>query len=78
MRRIAVVLIATAIVMVVIVMTGAGPAVAQQGKGKAKASQQPMPPQTGGIPVAAVIAPAALGAGILLVGGGLLVRRKLR
>ena len=81
LRRIAVVLIASAIVMVVVMMSGAGPATAQKAKGKAKAAapakQAPMP-QTGGIPLGAVAAPAALGAGVLLIAGGMLIRRKIR
>jgi hypothetical protein len=76
-RRMAVVLVATAIVMAMVVMAGAGPAVAQKGKGKAKAAQQPMP-KTGGVPISGVVASAAVGAGVLLFGGGLLVRRKTR
>ena len=83
MKRIAV-MIAAAAMVVALLMTAAGPGVAQQkagkaggGKAKAAAKQAPMP-QTGGIPLSALAAPAGLGAGVLLVGGGMLIRRKMR
>ena len=88
MRRIISVLTA-AIVLAALVMVMAVPAVAQststkeeiaqaKQKGKAKAKQKAvMPPPTGGIsPGSAAL--VGLGASALLIGGGAVVRKRLR
>ena len=84
MRRTILVLTVAAIIAAMVAVT-AVPAAAQttgeiaqaQQKGKAKAKQKAAMPQTGGISPGSV-ALLGLGASALLIGGGLVVRRRAR
>jgi hypothetical protein len=73
MRR----LILVVAMLMIVVMIAAAPALAQEkGKGKGKGKKDKATPETGGTLVDASI--LGLGAGALLVGSGLVVRRIVR
>ena len=73
MRR----LILVVAMLMMVVMIAAAPALAQEkGKGKGKGKKDKATPETGGTLVDASI--LGLGAGALLVGSGLVVRRIVR
>jgi len=70
-------LILVVAMLMIVVMIAAAPALAQEkGKGKGKAKKDKATPETGGTLVDASI--LGLGAGALLVGSGLVVRRIVR
>ena len=70
-------LILVVAMLMMVVMIAAAPALAQEkGKGKGKAKKDKATPETGGTLVDASI--LGLGAGALLVGSGLVVRRIVR
>ena len=70
-------LILVVAMLMMVVMIAAAPALAQEkGKGKGKAKKDKATPETGGTLVDASI--LGLGAGALLVGSGLVVRRVVR
>ena len=70
-------LILVVAMLMMVVMIAAAPALAQEkGKGKGKAKKDKATPGTGGTLVDASI--LGLGAGALLVGSGLVVRRIVR
>jgi hypothetical protein len=63
--------------LMMVLMIAAAPALAQEkGKGKGKGKKDKATPETGGTLVDASI--LGLGAGALMVGGGLVVRRIVR
>jgi hypothetical protein len=70
-------LILVVAMLMMVVMIAAAPALAQEkGKGKGKGKKDKATPETGGTLVDASI--LGLGAGALLVGSGLVVRRIVR
>jgi hypothetical protein len=73
MRR----LILVVAMLMIVVMIAAAPALAQEkGKGKGKGKKDKATPETGGTLVDASI--LGVGAGALMVGGGLVVRKIVR
>jgi uncharacterized membrane protein YfcA len=67
------------VMLAVLVMVAAAPVMAQEekkGKDKEKKEKMKEMPKTGGVPIDASL--LGLGAGALLIGGGLLVRKVTR